>query len=194
MNRKLVRLANIEDAQEILNIYEYYVMNTVITFEYEKPSLNEFVIRMQKIISNYPFIVCIMNKKIIGYAYAHRHMERDAYQWNAELSVYIDQNYLHGGIGRSLYSTLIEILQLQNIKNVYGCVTSANENSVKFHEYLGFKKLGIFHNTGYKYGKWHDVTWFEKKISNYDYEPKPFISISKIDNELINNIMNSINY
>jgi phosphinothricin acetyltransferase len=189
MNTKSVRLANIEDAQEILNIYEYYVTETVITFEYEKPSLKEFKIRMQKILADYPFIVCIVNQNIIGYAYAHRHMERDAYQWNAELSVYLDQNYLHGGGGKLLYKTLIEILQLQNIRNVYGCVTSANKNSIKFHEHFGFKKLGIFHNTGYKCGKWHDVTWFEKKIAEYVFEPIPFLSISDIDNRLIENIL-----
>jgi Sortase and related acyltransferases len=117
-------------------------------------------------------------------------MERAAYQWNAELSVYIDRTCLRCGLGKALYSTLIEILRLQNIRNVYGGVTSPNENSEKLHEYFGFKKLGVYHSTGYKCGKWHDVAWFEKTIGNYDLDPKPFISIQELDKNMMMEILN----
>ena len=190
---KTIRLVQETDAAEILAIYEFYIKETAITFECETPSLDEFRNRIKEISSEYPYIVCLSDKKIIGYAYAHRQMERAAYQWNAELSVYIDKNCLRCGVGKALYNTLIEILQMQNVRNVYGGITSPNENSEKLHEHFGFKKLGVYHNTGYKCGAWHDVAWFEKTIGNYDLDPKPFLSIREIDKKTIMEILNRHN-
>jgi len=193
MKSKTFRLVQEADAAEILSIYEPYIKDTVITFEYETPSTEEFRNRIRKISSEYPYIVCIMDGKIVGYAYAHRQMERAAYQWNATLSVYIDKAYFRCGLGKALYSALIEILRLQNVRNVYGGVTTPNENSEKLHEYLGFKKLGVYHSTGYKCGAWHDVAWFEKTIGDYDLDPQPFVSIQGLDQNVIAEILTRYN-
>jgi phosphinothricin acetyltransferase len=187
------RLAQEADAGEILGIYAPYIQNTVITFEYETPSVDEFKTRIKTIAADYPYIVCIWDGRIIGYAYAHRHMERAAYQWNAELSVYIDQACQRRGVGKALYSALIDILQLQNVRNVYGCVTMPNENSEKLHAYFGFKKLGVYHNAGYKCGAWHDVAWFEKDIGNGSPVPEPFIPIHALDRDALAQILNRYN-
>ncbi len=186
---KTIRLVQEKDAAEILAIYEPHIKETAVTFECETPSLIEFESRIKDIAADYPYIVCISNNVVIGYAYAHRQMERDAYQWNAELSVYVDKNHFHRGIGSALYSALIEILQLQNIRNVYGGVTSPNKSSEKLHEHLGFKRLGIYHGTGYKCGAWHDVAWYEKSIGDHDLNPQPFVSIKKIDKGTIMDIL-----
>lgn len=61
----------------------------------------------------------------------------------------------------------------------------------KLHYALGFNKLGIYRNTGYKCGKWHDVIWFEKKISEYDPTPKRIKPINVINNEAIISIINN---
>lgn len=169
----IFRFATENDAKEILEIYRPYVENTTITFEYEVPSVKEFKERIMKILEEYPYIVCEYDKKIIGYAYAHRVWSRAAYQWDAELSIYTNENYSGNGIGKKLYKMLMEILKLQNVVNVYGCVTYPNENSDKLHEYLGFNKVGIFKNAGYKFGKWIGVTWFEKAILEHCENPKP---------------------
>lgn len=190
MNSITIRLAKETDAENILKIYAPYVEETAITFEYDVPSFEEFRDRIAHISSEYPYIVCEVDGIIIGYAYAHRHMERAAYQWNAELSVYIDKSHLRGGLGKALYGALIDILKLQNVRNVYGCVTSPNENSEKLHEYFGFSKLGVYHNAGYKCGAWHDVEWFEKSIGEYDDNPKTFVGIKAIDAHLIIEILN----
>jgi len=189
MKINIIRLAQETDAAEILNIYKHYIKNTAISFEYKTHSMNEFRNRIKKISSDYPYIVCVSDGKIIGYAYANRQMERAAYQWNAELSVYIDKAHLGCGVGKMLYSTLIEILKLQNVRNVYGVVTFPNENSERLHEHFGFKRLGIYHNTGYKCGAWHDVAWFEKNIMDYDLEPKPFMSIKEIGCDSVKKIL-----
>lgn len=188
MNIK-IRMANESDSEEILGIYAPYIKNTVITFEYDIPTIDEFKSRIRKISKDYPYLVCTLNDKIIGYAYSYRHKERAAYKWNVELSVYINNAYLNYGIGKAFYTALIEISKLQNIQNIYGGVTCNNINSEKLHEYFGFKKLGVYHNTGYKFGKWHDVAWFEKSINEYYGDPKPLLSIKEIDQDLVNEIL-----
>jgi L-amino acid N-acyltransferase YncA len=184
-----IRIASENDAEEILQIYAPYIRDTIITFEYEVPAIEEFKNRIRKISKDYPYLVCTLDEKIIGYAYSYRHKERAAYQWNVELSVYIDNKYLHYGLGKAFYTALIEISKLQNIQNIYGVVTSNNINSEKLHEYFGFNKLGVYHNTGYKFGKWHDVTWFEKRVNEYYGEPNPLLSIKDIDKGAFNEII-----
>ncbi len=186
---KTIRFVQKADAARILGIYEPYVKETAITFEYESPSLAEMQNRIKKISADYPYIVCLLDEKIIGYAYAHRQMERSAYQWNAELSVYVDEDYVHCGVGKALYGALIEILKLQNIQNVYAGITSPNENSERLHEYFGFKKLGEYHNTGYKCGAWHTVAWFEKTLGDYTLDPGPFVSIKEFDKRMLGKIL-----
>ncbi|RDY27264.1 N-acetyltransferase [Romboutsia weinsteinii] len=194
MTQVQIRIAKENDARELLEIYTPYITNTSITFEYEVPTLDEFRNRIINISKDYPYLVCIIDEKIVGYAYTSRQKERAAYQWNVELSVYVDKLYLRFGIGKALYNALIEISKSQNIYNLYGCVTSPNPNSEKLHEYFGFKKLGVFHNTGYKHGKWHDVIWFEKSIINHESEPKPLLFITDVDEALINKILDECSY
>ena len=116
-------------------------------------------------------------------------MVREAYQWNAELTIYLDKSYRSKGLGKNMYNILIEILKLQGIKTVYSSVTVSNEKSKKLHESLGFSSIGIYQNAGYKCGKWNDVQWFEKSIGSYDLEPVPFISINEISKEKIDSII-----
>ena len=180
-----------EDGSQILEIYAQYI-NTPVTFEYTLPSGREFSRRIDDICRFYPYIVCEEENRIVAYAYAHRHMERAAYQWNAELSVYMDRSFRSKGLGKKLYIMLMEILKLQGVKTVYGGVTAPNPRSEALHNSLGFSILGTYHNAGYKEGKWHDVLWFEKAIGQYDIPPQPIISIRHIPQMQIHKIMSSV--
>lgn len=183
-----IRFATVSDSKMIRKIYSQYI-DTPITFEYVLPSEAEFTERVKEIITIYPYLVCEENGHIIGYAYAHRQKERMAYQWNAELSVYLDNAYVARGIGRKLYSILIELLKMQGIKTIYGGVTIPNKKSETLHLALGFNLIGIYHNTGYKCGKWHDVAWFEKEIAPYGQNPQPVIPIHKLSKEALAEII-----
>ena len=183
-----IRFATEEDALSLLEIYNQYI-DTSITFEYVLPSEEEFRGRIREYSKVYPYFVCEEDEKIIGYIYAHRGMERAAFQWNAEISIYLDKNICGRGLGKKLYAMIIEVLQLQGVKTVYGSVSTPNPRSVKLHEDMGFHFLGAYHNTGFKAGAWRDLMWFEKQIGEYDEEPVPIKSIYEIDAELIQNII-----
>ena len=175
------------DTGSFLKIYSQYIQ-TPVTFECVLPCESEFAGRVKHIMASYPYFACEDSGKILGYAYAHRHMEREAYQWNAELSVYLDRDFTSRGLGSKMYECLLEILNLQGIKTVYGGVTLPNEKSERLHESMGFNRLGTYHNTGYKCGKWHDVAWFEKAIAPYDTDPKPILPVHEVPAEKIREI------
>ena len=183
-----LRFASCNDAGKLLDIYSKYI-DTPITFEYTLPSTEEFRERISNIISFYPYIVCEKDDEPIGYAYAHRHMERVAYQWNAELSVYIKKNFTSKGLGKILYSALMEILKLQGIRTVYGCVTVPNEKSEALHTGLGFRQIGIYLNAGYKNGEWRDVRWYEKQIGDYNQKPLSIVSLRTINGDKLEGIL-----
>ncbi len=183
-----MRFAAPGDASALLSIYAQYI-ETPITFESTLPTEREFAGRIAAISDFYPYIICGEREDISGYAYAHRHMEREAYQWNAELSIYLDQNRTSQGLGKRMYRILIEILRLQGIRTVYGGVTSPNAGSEALHKAPGFHALGTYHNAGYKGGGRHDVTWFEKRIAPYDVEPAPIRSIREVPEERLRDIL-----
>ena len=98
-----IRFIEKADYKRVLDIQKEYI-NTTITFEYELPAQKEFDERIEKICQKYPYIVAEENDEIVGYAYAHEFKERIAYQWGAELSVYLDKKATSKGIGTKLYN------------------------------------------------------------------------------------------
>lgn len=106
-----IRNATLADAPRILEIYAYYVEHTVITFEYDVPSLAEFEGRMRDIMQKYPYLVIERDGRIEGYAYAHAFVGRAAYDWAAELTIYLDHDVRRGGLGRVLYEALADRLR-----------------------------------------------------------------------------------
>ena len=178
MSNITIRRANKEDIQDILNIYGYYTENTAISFEYETPTLEEFTKRFENISSKFPYLVAEMTqeqeKKIVGYAYGNTLIARAAYDYCAELTIYLDPEARKCGIGRKLYETLEEQLAEQGIKNLYACIGSPIEedeyltnNSEQFHQHLGFKRNGLFYKCGYKFGRWYNMIWMEKIIGEH---------------------------
>lgn len=178
-----IRIAEEKDASGILNIYAPFIVNTTITFEYDLPTVTEFGERINKITKNYPWLVCTHEDEIAGYAYACAHRERKAYQWSAEVSVYVAENFRRAGIAKKLYHTLFELCRLQNIINLYAGIALPNEQSEKFHRQCGFQEVGIYKKIGYKLGAWHDVLWMYVAIKDPPDFPDPFIPFPQIDSK-----------
>ena len=179
-----IRLARPEDGPALLAIYGQYI-HTPITFEYELPTQEEFARRISSTLEGYPYLVWEEGGAPLGYAYAHREREREAYRWNAELSIYLDSRATGRGVGRALYTALMELLALQGVRTAYGAVTDPNPASEGLHQALGFRRLGVHQNTGYKNGRWHGVIWFEKALAPYGPEPAPVVPFPRLSPEAV---------
>ena len=166
-----VRGAAIEDAGRILEIYDYYVKNTAVTFEYDTPSIEEFQERMRKTMQRYPYLVVLKDDIIEGYAYAGQLKDRAAYGWSCEVTIYLARSVQKCGMGRILYEALQNALRDMGITNMYACIgypevddEYLSTNSADFHAHLGFAQVGEFHKCGYKFGRWYNMIWMEKII------------------------------
>ena len=185
-----LRFADEHDASACLAIYAQYI-DTSITFETALPSEAEFAGRIRSYGAVYPWLVAEEDGKILAYAYAHRAQERAAYDWNAELSVYLAKRAAGRGLGTTLYGALLALLQKQGVRNVYGIVTLPNPASEALHRHFGFRTVGAYTRSGYKNGRWLDVGIFEKQIGSFDGEPEPLQPIGAIaDREEILRVYN----
>ncbi len=175
MSEIIIRDACLEDTSRILEIYAYYVENTVITFEYEVPSLAEFEVRMKNVMEKYPYLVIEKDGRIEGYAYASAFRSKPAYGWACDMTIYLDQSIQRCGMGRKLYTKLEEKLKAMGILNCYACIgypriedEYLTKNSAAFHEHLGYREVGIFKDCGYKFNRWYDMIYMEKIIGEHN--------------------------
>ena len=178
-----IRNATMSDAERILEIYDYYVRNTAITFEYETPTIAEFEKRMRNTMKKYPYLVILKDGRIEGYAYAGAFVGRAAYDWSCEMTVYLDHNAQKCGLGRRIYEALENELRKMGILNLYACIGYPEKddeylttNSANFHAHLGFLKVGEFHKCGYKFDRWYNMIWMEKVIGKHE-EKQPLITL-----------------
>ena len=169
-----IRPATPDDAAALLAIYAPYVAETAISFEYEVPSEEEFRQRIIGFSKEYPYLVAEEDGRIVGYAYAHIFHGRAAYQWSVETSIYVDCHEKRKGIGKVLHEALEEALKAQGILNMEAAIAYIEEedeylthDSIRFHEWLGYKKVAHFHQCGRKFGRWYDVVWMEKIIGEH---------------------------
>ena len=170
-NTLTIREVRVEDAERLVEIYAHYVLNTAVSFEYEVPSVEEFTNRIQKISAKYPYLVCMDQDKVIGYAYAGAYSVREAYSWTATTSIYIDKEYRRKGAGKMLYAVLEERLRERGIVNLLAGVAYAEEedeylshDSLHFHKKMGYIQVARMMTIGKKYDRWYDLLWLQKKL------------------------------
>jgi phosphinothricin acetyltransferase len=169
-----VRIVQLSDVDRLLEIYDYYVKNTAITFEYDTPSKEEFIDRINNITKRYPYLVIEKDGMVEGYAYAGVFKDRKAYDYSFEATIYIDHNLERCGLGKILYLKLEEELKKIGIINLYACIglpikedEYLTNNSRDFHLHLGYKVVGEFHKCGYKFDRWYNMIWMEKMIGEH---------------------------
>jgi phosphinothricin acetyltransferase len=156
-----IRDATVADAGALLAIYSPFVIETAVSFELEPPSVEEFSQRILSAQSKWAWLVAEQAGRVGGYAYASSFRQRAAYQWSIEVSAYLDPAFRGRGIGRVLYERLLAIMVVKGYCTAYAGITLPNDASVRFHQALGFTEIGSFRRAGWKFGAWHDVSWWQ---------------------------------
>ena len=169
----VIRLARGDDAPAIAAIYTPYVSETPISFETVPPTADEMAGRLAKTLARFPWLVAEAEGAVVGYAYASQHRERAAYQWAADVSVYLREERQRRGIGRALYTALFAILRAQGYVNTYAGIALPNPASVALHEAMGMTPVGVYRHVGYKAGSWRDVGWWQGALREPPSDPSP---------------------
>lgn len=157
----MIRAVKSSDASQICDIYNYYIAETIATFEEDCLKSEDIEERISAISLKYPWIVLEENNEILGYAYASSWKTRAAYKNTAEVTVYLKPNVTGKGLGKKLYTALIEEMKQRMFHVLMGVISLPNDASVSLHEKFGFKKAAHFNEVGYKFNKWIDVGYWQ---------------------------------
>lgn len=172
-----IRIATPEDAAAVHAIYAPLVATTPISFETEPPAVEEIRRRIETTLPLFPWLVSLDDAGAVnGYVYAGRYAQRAAYQWSAETTVYIRADARGQGVGKRLYADLLRRLCELGYCQAFAGITQPNAGSVALHESLGFTKVGVFHDAGFKFGRWHGVGYWELSLQKpaQPAPPRPF--------------------
>lgn len=162
----MIRTVVPEDAAEIREIYNHYILHSTVTFEETPVSLEGIAKRIKSLSLGLPWVVCENGGEILGYAYAARWKSRSAYLRSVESTVYLRQGESNKGIGSRLYAALIKRLTTQGFHAVIGGIALPNQASIALHEKLGFEKVAHFKEVGFKFNRWIDVGYWQLIIDN----------------------------
>ena len=188
-----IRQVQLSDAEQILKVYAPFITDTCISFEYVVPSVEEFAQRIAGISAEYPYIVLEEDGEIVGYAYAHRYLERVAYSWDVEVTIYLAPKVQGKGLGVVLYDALEKLLALQNIKNLYSCITGDNVHSIEMHRSMGYELIGTFPKAGFKHDRWLDVVWMAKTIGEKESAPLEVVPFAEVEVSAVAKVLEEIN-
>jgi L-amino acid N-acyltransferase YncA len=161
----MIRNVMLKDAFKICEIYNHYVLNSVVTFEETPVEIDEMRKKIKSITSKLPWIVYQEGEQILGFAYASEWKSRSGYKHTAESTVYLKQDQSNKGLGSSLYAALIKQLIKMDFHAIIGGVSMPNDASIALHEKFGFKKVAHFKEVGFKFGNWVDVAYWELIIN-----------------------------
>ncbi len=160
-----IRTATADDAEQIAAVYNYYIANTVITFETDLVDAREIADRIEATLSiPLPWLVAERHDKVLGYAYASKWKGRCAYRFAVEATIYLDNEHTGQGIGRPLYGALIDAIRAHSMCTAIGGISLPNDASVHLHESLGFRKVGHFERVGFKQERWVDVGYWQLQL------------------------------
>jgi L-amino acid N-acyltransferase YncA len=168
-----IRPARAGDEAAIAEIYRPFCESTTVSFENEAPSVAEMAERIRTTSERLPWLVLDDGGTLAGYAYASRHRERAAYAWSVDVTVYVAATHRRKGVGRALYTSLLELLRLLGYFKVFAGVTLPNPSSVGLHEAMGFLPVGIYEGVGYKLGAWRDVAHYQRPLQPEQEDPPP---------------------
>jgi len=159
-----IRQGRPEDAEQLLDIYRPVVLDTVISFEDTPPEVDEFKVRMNKCLDSHAWLVAEADGRLGGYAYATGFRARPAYRYSVETTIYLDKNHRNMGIGRRLYEALFEELSQSGFGQAFAGIALPNDASIALHRSVGFEHVGTLKSVGFKFDKWHDVSWWQRAV------------------------------
>jgi phosphinothricin acetyltransferase len=166
LSETIVRGPRPEDLAPLVEVYNHYIRETVITFDLEPITVEDRRDWFESFGTTGPhrLFVAEHEGRFAGYAYSGTFRPRRAYDKTVEATIYLAPDAKGKGIGRALYGALFDALAKEDVHRVIAGITLPNEASVGIHTAFGFTCVGVMTECGFKFGKYHDVGWYEKAM------------------------------
>jgi phosphinothricin acetyltransferase len=171
MGVAMIRVPEDADFAAIADITNHYIVSSAIHFAYEPFTEAEMRDMWHGYRDRFPWLVAADGGRVIGYAKASTWRGRTAYDWTAEIGLYVAHDVRGRGTGRALYGALLEELTRRGFRSAIAGVTLPNDASLALHRAFGFASVGVVRDAGFKHGRWHDVEFFQKRFASDDTVP-----------------------
>jgi phosphinothricin acetyltransferase len=174
MNNALtLREAREDDMPAIQAIYAPHVLNGSASFELQPPTVEEMLRRRAEVLSRkLPYLAAELDGKVVGYGYATLYRPRPGYRFTVEDSVYMAEGMSGKGIGQALLAAIIEHCERGGWRQMVAVVgNSENLGSLRLHEKLGFRRVGVFESVGFKHGRWLDTVLMQRSLGDGSASP-----------------------
>jgi len=165
MSETRIRPAMREDLARLTEIYNYYVVNTAVTFDIEPYTEERREVWFSQFgaTGRHRLLVAEEDGIVMGYAGTTRFRPKMAYETTVETTIYCAPEAVGKGIGKQLYARLFEVLKGEDIHRFVAGYALPNAASEALHQRFGFKVVGVFSENGRKFGKYWDVCWSERE-------------------------------
>lgn len=177
----ILRFVSLRDTEELVAIYAPIVESTAISFEQVAPDAAEMRARIGTHPANKPWIVAEIDGAVAGYAYASNFRGRWAYRFSTEVTVYVAERARGAGVGRALYRALMRLLASQGYRRAFAGISLPNDASIALHRAAGFTDAGVVHAAGQKFGRWHDVGFYECALGPLDEPEGDPLDVTALD-------------
>ncbi|QEG22654.1 GNAT family N-acetyltransferase [Mariniblastus fucicola] len=163
----MIRPVQASDAAAFADIYNHYIDETIVTFEYDRVDASVFEARIRNVTDGgFPWLSFVdpETDQVVGFAYAGKWRERVAYRFVVESAIYLRDGWGGQGIGKRLYLELFQQLRERKFRSVIAGISLPNEASIATHRSMGFRKVGVFEKVGFKFDRWIDVEFWQLEL------------------------------
>jgi phosphinothricin acetyltransferase len=151
-----------EHLPTVLEIYNYYILNSTATFHDHLLTIDE----MREIVffSNprYKSFVINCNHEIYGYCILTQFKKREAYDVTAEVTVYLKHDCVGRGLGSLAVQHIETVARHNGIHSLLAVICGENTQSIRLFEKNGYNKCSHYREVGRKFGKLLDVVCYQK--------------------------------
>ncbi len=168
-----VRRPYSRDFPAMLEISNWATCHTTANFRIEAKTLEHWVQLSQGKPETYPRFVAQRDGRVVGFAMASPFKDRCGFVPTAEVTVYVHPDHVGTGIGSALYRKLIPTLAAQGFQSLVALITAPTGRSERLHERFGFRRVGVLSRVGWKFGRWHDVAYWQLLLRNDEAAPAP---------------------
>jgi phosphinothricin acetyltransferase len=176
-----IRPAARDDVPAILDISNWAAAHTPANFAIKPEELDSWLKSYEETHHMFPWLVAVDDSGgVIGFARSSPHKGRCAYAWTAEVSVYVHSAHHGRGVGKALYGHLIPMLREQGYVTLIAGITTPNPASERLHAGCGFVRIGAFERVGWKFNKWHDVSYWQMMLVDEPRSPDVIKPVAEV--------------
>ncbi len=160
----VLRLARLDDAEAILEIYNAEVLGSTVTFDLRPRTLEE---QQQWLVARSGALAVVVAEEdgeVVGFASISPYRDRPAYSTTVEDSVYVRTDRRGTGLGRALLGEIVDVATRQGFHTVMARIVGHHSASIEMHRKLGFEEVGVEREVGRKFGNWLDVVLMQRML------------------------------